>query len=76
MAEGHGRAAWGHTSSLLAMLANIHRDTRKRRRPYQPGEFNPHSQARRRRGSPVSVTRLTEEVMRISESRQKQRGIR
>jgi hypothetical protein len=33
--------AWGQTASLLAMLANCHRDPNKRSQPYLPDEFNP-----------------------------------
>lgn len=32
---------WELQSHLLALLANIHRDKKKRSKPYQPSEFNP-----------------------------------
>jgi hypothetical protein len=32
---------WGHTSSLIAQHYSIHRDPKKRSKPYQPSEFNP-----------------------------------
>ena len=41
MGEARSQQAWGHTSALLAMLANVHRDAKKTR-PYKPADFNPH----------------------------------
>ena len=40
MTEARSRAQWTHTSALLALLANCHRDP-KRRRPYVPADFLP-----------------------------------
>lgn len=41
MAEGRSRALWGHTSAILTILANAHRDP-KRSKAYVPDDFNPH----------------------------------
>lgn len=41
MAEARQREQWNHTSSLLALLANCHRDPKKTR-PYKPAQFHPH----------------------------------
>lgn len=41
MAEAKSRQAWNHTSAVLAMLANIHRDAKKTR-AYRPADFHPH----------------------------------
>ncbi|HEX5442604.1 MAG TPA: hypothetical protein VFW87_02190 [Pirellulales bacterium] len=41
MAEAKSRQAWNHTASLLAMLANVHRDTKKTR-AFRPADFHPH----------------------------------
>jgi hypothetical protein len=41
MAEGRGRAAWAHTSAILALTANTHCDPRKHR-AFAPGDFNPY----------------------------------
>ncbi|MBE7466817.1 MAG: hypothetical protein HS116_25380 [Planctomycetes bacterium] len=41
MSEGHGRAAWAHTSAILALLANAHRDPKKHS-AFTPGDFNPY----------------------------------
>lgn len=42
MAEGRIRERWTHTSAVLALLANIHRDRRKRPTPYKPADFDPY----------------------------------
>jgi hypothetical protein len=42
MAEARSRERWAHTSSLLALLANAHRDP-KRTRAFVPADFNPHA---------------------------------
>ncbi len=38
MAEGRGRQAWGHTSAILALIANVNRDPKKTR-PFKPSHF-------------------------------------
>lgn len=43
MAESRSRVTWQHTSAVLALLANLHRDPTKTR-PYAPTDFDPHSQ--------------------------------
>jgi hypothetical protein len=50
MAEARSRERWAHTSALLALIANVHRDHRKKPSPYKPADFNPHL---RRREPPV-----------------------
>jgi hypothetical protein len=41
MAEARCRERWRHTSALMALLANIHRDP-KRHKPYKPADFDPY----------------------------------
>jgi hypothetical protein len=41
MVDGRRRETWNHTAHLLAMLANCHRDEKRRKNPFLPGEFNP-----------------------------------
>lgn len=41
MGEARSRQAWAHTSCVLALLANVHRDAKKTR-VYKPADFNPH----------------------------------
>jgi hypothetical protein len=45
MAEGRQQERWQHTASLLALIANCHRDP-KRRRPYTPEDFLPKTRER------------------------------
>ena len=67
MAEGRQKAEWGQTASIMALLANCHRDPKKRPRPFAPDEFMPRSRPRRK--ATVSVERLTDEIIRVGQSR-------
>ncbi len=40
MADAKGRDEWSRTASLLALIANAHRDP-KRARAFTPSDFNP-----------------------------------
>lgn len=40
MAEARVAQAWHHTSAVLALLANCHRDPKKQR-PFTPADFHP-----------------------------------
>ena len=46
MAEAKSRQAWNHTSALLAMLANVHRDVKKTR-AFKPADFHPHRRGKK-----------------------------
>jgi hypothetical protein len=50
MAEARCRERWAHTSAVMALTANVHRDQRKKRTAYKPSDFNPYL---RRRELPV-----------------------
>ena len=41
MAEAKRNEAWSHTANLMALVANVNRNPRKRSRPYSPVEFHP-----------------------------------
>uniref|UniRef100_A0A7C4LJ03 Uncharacterized protein n=1 Tax=Schlesneria paludicola TaxID=360056 RepID=A0A7C4LJ03_9PLAN len=41
MADAASRDRWQHTASLMALLANAHRDPKKTR-PLKPIDFHPH----------------------------------
>ena len=41
MAEGHHKDRWQHTSSVMALIANVNRDPKKNR-PFKPSDFNPY----------------------------------
>lgn len=54
MSEGRDRQLWGHTSCVLAMVANVHRDPKKGR-AMRPADFNPYVEGRGGgRGIPVT----------------------
>jgi hypothetical protein len=59
--KGRQRELWNHTSSLLAQLAEIHRDPKKRPRPYDAAEIHP----MRDRKKPVVKTISSEELKEI-----------
>ena len=40
MAEGLGRERWAHTSAVMALIANAHRDPKKAG-VFTPDDFNP-----------------------------------
>ena len=53
MAEARMRQTWSHTSSVLAMIANVNRDPKKKPSPFNPADFNPYG---RKRKPGVAVT--------------------
>ena len=63
MAEARERAAWSHTSAIMALIANVNRDPKKTR-PYKPDDFNP--LARRRDGDAVEINKDTISLLKQS----------
>ena len=57
MAEARGRDLWGHTSAVLAMVANCNRDP-KRSRPFSPADFNPYAARKGRGGVPITAANI------------------
>lgn len=49
------KSAWQRTSSLMALLANCHRDPKKRK-PYTPADFDPF--AEKPKSAPVGIDAL------------------
>ena len=47
MADGRRQEDWSHTAHLLSLIANCHRDPKKRRAPFQPAHFDPTRKRRR-----------------------------
>ncbi len=43
MAEARQRAAWGRTASLMALIAEVNRDRKRRGRPFRPADFDPYA---------------------------------
>jgi len=44
---------WGHTSSLMALIANCHRDPKAK--PFQPRDFNPLAPPVKRQMVPITA---------------------
>lgn len=51
MAETRINADWDRTSTILALIAETHRNPEVRRRPFRPAEFHPATARRTRRRS-------------------------
>ena len=43
MVEGRTRARWDHTASIMAIVAEVNRNPKKRSRPYRPADFHPYA---------------------------------
>lgn len=48
MVEARQRDQWNHTADLMALLANLQRDPKRRARPFERGHFHPLREIRRR----------------------------
>lgn len=44
MAEG----AWSRTAHIVAMIANVNRNAKRRPSPFEPDDFNPFAASRKR----------------------------
>ena len=62
MAEGRDRYDWSVVSTLMALVANCHRDTKSR--PLEPDDFNPTLSKKERRRNAILVTDENVEMMR------------
>jgi hypothetical protein len=58
MADGRLRERWNHTAAVLAMLANAHRDQRRRAEPFGVADFHPFEAPRREEPLKVDITVL------------------
>ena len=56
MAEARAEADWNRTASLMALLANCHRDP-KRQRAFSPDDFHPFAGRKKRRKRRIPKTR-------------------
>lgn len=56
MQLGHAESAWAHTSSVLALIANCHRDAKRRPRPFAASDFNP---LKRQRSDAIEINAET-----------------
>lgn len=46
MADSKRRDAWSHTAATLSLIANVHRNPKKRSKTYTPAEFHPFVETR------------------------------
>jgi len=65
MSEGDSQARWSHTSAMMALIANVNRDAKKRPRPYQPSDFDPHTTGKNEK----------QDVIRIDENNKENIGL-
>jgi len=54
MTEGRDRYDWGMVSTLMALIANCHRDAKTR--PMEPDDFNPTMTKQERRRNALLIT--------------------
>ncbi len=50
---------WGHTSSIIAAIANANRDPKEHPQPFVPAQFNPYLD---NKAKPPNVIRLDDEA--------------
>lgn len=41
MARARDASEWARTAAAMALLANVNRDSKRRRKPFEPDDFNP-----------------------------------
>ncbi len=56
MAEARAKDRWAHTSSIMALVANVNRDPKKTR-AFRPSDFNPYAE-RSPRGIPLTASNI------------------
>ena len=49
MTEGKGKETWNHTASIMAIIANANRDSKKQKRPFSADDFNPYAIKKRKK---------------------------
>ena len=57
MAEGRSREVWEHTSSILAMIANVNRG-KKSDRKFSPLDFDPYRAEKKREAKKQPVEKV------------------
>jgi len=70
MSEGRSRSLWAHTSSVMALIANVNRDPKKSR-PFQPSDFSPHAAPSSQPLPKVKMKSLKNMIMGIKPERPK-----
>lgn len=72
MADGVAQERWNHTSQLVATLCELHRNPKRRSRPFTADEFHPYLRARRR-GTPLTGELLRAQARRWFASQQERK---
>jgi hypothetical protein len=60
MSAARCAVAWNQTSAVMALIANCHRDPKKKREPYEPGDFNPYTPRRAKTENVGEVSSMAE----------------
>ena len=58
MAEARQRHDWSMASGIMCLIAEIHRDPRRRSRPFAPADFDPFAPGTREHRLPGSIEDL------------------
>lgn len=72
MADGVAQERWNHTSQLVATLCELHRNPKRRSRPFTADEFHPYLRTRRR-GTPLTGELLRAQARRWFASQQERK---
>ena len=54
MAQSRSQDNWNHTAALLAMMANVNRDRKKKPTPFKPADFSPYVSGTKKTGMAVT----------------------
>jgi len=57
MWDGKNEFEWSQTSSIMCLMANINRDTKKRSKPFTPDDFKPSKTTKQRTVYPIETFR-------------------
>jgi hypothetical protein len=62
MADGLREEWWQHTAHQMALLANCHRQEKRRSTPFRPDDFNPHRRPARTAAWPKVPIQVLKQV--------------
>jgi hypothetical protein len=72
MAEAKSREAWDRTASLMALLANCHRNHRRKPTPFTPDRFHPYRQRAKR--PTITLGDLAHQIGLLADAHKARRG--
>jgi hypothetical protein len=75
--DARQRAAWNHTAAMMALVANCNRDPKRRPRPFEPRDFHPMVDVRRRspRGQVLTPQNFISVLGRLCRRPPKRKGV-